>query len=493
MSNTSPHVVSMVYNRVAGDSRVIKTAQAALNAGYSATIVGVTSATSVERAEIEGVPVVLVPNPSGSLGKLGLWGHEQHDDLRLLMGFYVRRAIPEILDLNPDIIHSHDMIGLKIGAAAKHALLASGHDIPWVHDLHEFVAGLEGNARSVTYKPICLGWEREYLILPDKLTTVSDLLASKLVRRYCLKEAPQVTYNVPVAGAFSSTGRDVRSALDLPSGTPLAVFVGGATPLRGCDTIVDACAQVEGLHLVFVSQGKYVEEMKSRAQRMGMSGRFHTHPYVPSDQVSSFIRSADLGIHGLVHYGNAQVALPNKMFEYLHADLPMVLSDVESMKAFIDEYGVGATFEAGNVTSCADAIRTVLSKRESFRSRIDAGLKLRYCWERQEEKIQEIYDHLLKERRDEVAVERRKAAAQWEVNESASLDSAFSCRLAEVMRRAQIQQEKAAKIARPLQALNNAAPMSKTQTKSSVGTFMNIAKNEGLLHAFRRGITRVFG
>ncbi len=493
MSNTSPHVVSMVYNRVAGDSRVIKTAQAALNAGYRATVVGVTSATNIERAEVEGVRVVLVPNPSGDLGKLGLWGDEHHDDLRLLLGLYVRRAVPDILDLDPDIIHSHDMIGLKIGAAAKHALLASGRDIPWVHDLHEFVAGLEGNARSMTYKPICLGWEREYLGLPDKLTTVSDLLAEKLMRRYSLEEAPQVTYNAPLAGAFSSTRLDVRSALDLPSNKPLAVFVGGATPLRGCDTIVDACAQIEGLHLVFVSQGKYVEELKSRAIRMGMSDRFHTHPYVPSDQVSSFIRSADLGIHGLVHYGNAEVALPNKMFEYLHADLPMVLSDVESMKAFIDEHGIGATFEAGNAASCADAIRSVISESEKFRSRINAGLKLKYCWERQEEKIQAIYDALLKKRVDKVTVERRKAAAQWEVYEAASLDSAFSYRLAEATRADQIKQEKAAKIASPLRTLKAAAPNSKAEMKSNIQTFIGVAKRKGLLEALRRGAARVFG
>lgn len=217
----------MVYNRIAGDSRVIKTAQSALNAGYRATIVGVTSSPQVERVEVEGVPVVRIPNPSHYLNHMGVWGDERNDDLRLLLGLYNRGVLPHILELKPDLIHSHDMIGLKIGVATKMALLASGHDIPWVHDLHELVAGLEGFARSENYKPVCLGWEREYLDVPDRLTTVSDLLAEKLQCRYGLNDRPQIIYNVPVASAFSEDGPDVRTALGLPPDVPLAVFVGG--------------------------------------------------------------------------------------------------------------------------------------------------------------------------------------------------------------------------------------------------------------------------
>lgn len=483
----------MVYNRIAGDSRVIKTAQSALNAGYRATIVGVTSSRSVEKSEVEGVPVVFIPNPSGYLSKLGLWGDEHSDDLRLLLGLYNRRALPHILELEPDLIHSHDMIGLKIGVATKMALLASGHDIPWVHDLHELVAGLEGFARSENYKPVCLGWEREYLDAPDRLTTVSDLLAEKLERRYGLREQPQITYNVPVAGAFSEGGPDVRTALGLAPDVPLAVFVGGGTPLRGCDVIVDACARIEGLHLVFVSQGKYVDEMKQRAKNLGFADRFHTHPFVASDQVTSFIRTADFGIHGLVHYGNAEVALPNKMFEYLHANLPMVLSDVASMKSFMETHRVGATFEAGNVESCESAIRDVLANRVELRSRIAPELKSAFSWEQQEKKIQKIYAELLEGDRTSVKKERRAEAARWEAGESTAFESIFASRLAEVTRRSQIKQEAETRtILARLSALDS-LPAAKLKPKSKFGRFMEIAEQDGLLEAVKRGAARAFG
>ena len=341
MLRPKAHVVSIVFNRVRGDSRVIKTAQAALNAGYNATIVGVTGGREVERTEIEGVRAVLVPNFSGRLKFQGLW--DEKKDLRLLIGGYLQSALPEIVALQPDLLHSHDMIGLKIGAAAWKATAAGGRIIPWVHDLHEFVAGLKGELAEA-YMPVCLSWEREFLHQATHLFTVSDALAKEVQTRYRLQLAPEVTYNVPIASSFRDSGPDVRSAFNLGPEVPLVVFVGGATALRGCDTILEAVSSLPDVHLAFVSEGKFVEELRERATEIGMRNRFHVHPYVASDKVTTFIRTADIGIHGLTHYPNAEVALPNKMFEYLHAGLPVVVSDVASMKAFIGQHGVGVTF-----------------------------------------------------------------------------------------------------------------------------------------------------
>jgi glycosyltransferase involved in cell wall biosynthesis len=303
------HIVSIVFNSVEGDSRVIKTAQAALNAGYHSTIIGVTSSKELERKEIEGVQVVLLPNYASPLKKQGLW-EDSNKDLRLLIGGYLLYAIPEIISLKPDLLHSHDMIGLKIGGAVHKTLLAGGRSIPLVHDLHEFVAGLKGDLAE-RYMLICLGWEREFLHVADHLVTVSDALAAEIKERYSLPYLPTVIYNTPKADSASS-GADIRSKIGLAADVPLIVFVGGASRLRGCETILEAVVCLDGVHLVLISEGKYVSELTEKAIELGIGERFHVHPYVPSDQVTSFIRTADIGIHGLIHYPNAEVAMPNE-------------------------------------------------------------------------------------------------------------------------------------------------------------------------------------
>lgn len=425
------HIVSIVFNRVEGDSRVIKTGQAALNAGYDATIVGVTSMRDVERKEIDGVKVVLLPNYSSTLKKMGLW-QDGNKDLRLLIGGYLHYAIPEIIALKPDLLHSHDMIGLKIGGVVHKAMLAGGRIVPWIHDLHEFVAGLKGDLAE-SYMPVCLGWEREFLNVADHLVTVSDALAAEIQERYNVPYLPTVIYNTPKAGSFTNSGADIKSKIGLAKEVPLIVFVGGANRLRGCETILEAVARLDGVHLVFVSEGKYVSELTEKAPSFGIGERFHVHPYVPSDQVATFIRTADIGIHGLVHYPNAEVAMPNKMFEYLHAGLPIAVSDVHSMKVFVEMHGIGLPFVAEDAVSCSDTIRMLLDNQSSFRRRITVDLKRQYSWENQEEKIHLIYNRLIEAKHITLTDEKRERAAVWEKMEVVMFESIYARALTEAV------------------------------------------------------------
>lgn len=403
------HIVSIVANSVEGDSRVIKTARAALNAGHDATIIGIAADAAADELIVEGVRVVRIPAFAAYLKRYGLWTRGPHRrDIGLLVGGYARDILPRIISLMPDVIHSHDMNGLKLGALSRRVMQSSGHSVGWVHDLHELVHGLTGDLADA-YLNTLLDWERTYLHTADHLLAVSEPLAAQVADRYHLPTVPTVVHNTPYAGDFSDTGPDVRSAAGLAEGVPLVVFIGRATRLRGCETIVRAIARIPDVHLAFVSGGTHVESMAALANTLGMSDRFHVHPYVASDRVTSFIRTADLGIHGLVHYPNAEVALPNKLFEYLHAGLPVVVSDVASMGGFVEEHGVGEIFIAEDVDGCAAAIRRVLGDRRRYRDRIGADLLRLYSWERQEEKLQAIYRDLLAARKP-VTAEQRQAA-----------------------------------------------------------------------------------
>jgi glycosyltransferase involved in cell wall biosynthesis len=431
------HVVSIVTNRVEGDSRVIKTAKAALNAGYDATIIGVSKGIKIEELTIEQVRVIRIPNFAGYLKKYDLWtpGPERRD-IGLLVDGYAREVLPLIVALMPDLIHSHDMNGLKLGALSRRVLESTGHPVAWVHDLHELVYGLKGEIAE-SYLPMCLEWERAYLHTADHLVTVSDPLAAKVAERYHLPGRPTVVYNAPSVRDFTNTGPDVRTVTGLLQDIPLVVFVGGAHQLRGCETILRAVAQLAEVHLVFVSEGPYVQRLAALAAELGVAERFHAHPYVSSDRVTSFIRTADLGINGLVHYPNGEVAMPTKMFEYLNAGLPIVASDVEGMRGFVEEHGVGEIFIAEEVDSCAAAIRTVLQSKAKYRDRITPELLQQFCWERQEEKLQSIYQGLLDTRSivtdsqrqraiDEIAAER----LLFEVGLSRAMSAAALDRLA---------------------------------------------------------------
>ena len=56
-------------------------------------------------------------------------------------------------------------------------------------------------------------------------------------------------------------------------------------------------------------------------------------PYVPQEEVVSFIRGADVGVIPLHHDLNHEISLITKYFDYAHAGLPIVVSDVRTMAA----------------------------------------------------------------------------------------------------------------------------------------------------------------
>jgi glycosyltransferase involved in cell wall biosynthesis len=425
MPDAQPHIVSFVFNKVEGDSRVIRTAQAALKAGYRATIVGVTSAPEPEEKTIDDVPVLLAPNPSKRLQKNGVWGPKiEAREMGLLMGGLVQWTLPHVVRLNPDLLHSHDMFGLKLGAAVQRDIALRGVKIPWVHDLHEFVAGLKGHA-SEAYMPTFLQYEQEYLHKADHLITVSEGISAEVSSRYGLKKPLQLIYNTPRYAEFSDSGPDIRSTLKLSPAINLVVFIGRATELRGCHTIVDAVKHLPDVHLAFVSGGAYVEDLVEKAKKAGFGDRVHLHPYVASSEVTSFIRTANVGIHGMVHYPNGEVALPNKMFEYMHAGLPLAVSDVAGMKGFVERHEIGLSFEAENPQSCAATIRKLLEHEQELKGKITEELKQEYSWEKQEEKLRQAYSELLALTLDVTDAERRQGFLDQRLDQI-SFDAAYA-------------------------------------------------------------------
>jgi hypothetical protein len=114
------------------------------------------------------------------------------------------------------------------------------------------------------------------------------------------------------------------------------------------------------------------------------------------------------------------------MFEYLHAGLPMAVSDVHSMKAFVETHGIGLPFVAEDAGSCSETISRLLGNLSSFKYRISEELKRKYSWEEQEQKIHSIYSRLIKATRPVVTDDKRERAVAWEKMEVVIFEAIYA-------------------------------------------------------------------
>jgi glycogen synthase len=120
-------------------------------------------------------------------------------------------------------------------------------------------------------------------------------------------------------------------------------------------------------------------------------------PYVPHNQVTSFLSVADVGVIPIQHWPNHEIALVTKFFEYSHARLPIIVSDVKTMAETTRSTGQGEVFEADDVTAYVRATRTVLGDPKRYRAAYDTPDLLRHwTWEAQADLLDHVYTRLLR-------------------------------------------------------------------------------------------------
>jgi hypothetical protein len=122
----------------------------------------------------------------------------------------------------------------------------------------------------------------------------------------------------------------------------------------------------------------------------------HILPYVKHWQVVPFLSTADAAVSPLLHLPNHEIALSNKFFEYSHARLPLIVSDVRTMAAMVRKTGQGEVFQAGDRADYVRAVRAVLADPQRYRAAYNApGLLERWTWSGQAAVLDQVYRGLM--------------------------------------------------------------------------------------------------
>ena len=324
----------------------------------------------------------------------GNWRRDlpEFDDYEAVVGPFLDR-------LNADVFHAHDVHLLGVAARATARARYRGRDTKLVYDAHEYVAGLARyNQRLID---AFLSVEREYIHRADRVITVSEPLADLLQADFKLAERPSVVMNIPIVERTDTPVPSLYGAAAVPVDAQIMVYSGGMDEARNVHTVVAALPLLpESIHLVLVAKARtgYVLSLFDLARELGVEHRLHVAPFVVPNDVVAYLSEATIGVHPMISSKlNHQIALPNKLFEYLHAGLPICVSDNRAMVEFVVDTGIGEWFEAEDPQSLADSVKKVLRNREKYvRARYDdPELLQRYSWDRQEEILVDLYRGLL--------------------------------------------------------------------------------------------------
>ncbi|MBI3885671.1 MAG: hypothetical protein HY302_08095 [Opitutae bacterium] len=224
----------------------------------------------------------------------------------------------------------------------------------------------------------------------EHLTAASPLIAREFEKSYGVKmtsvlnvfprsEAPAA----PVDPGPISAERPAR----------LYWFSQTIGPGRGLDAVVAAMARMRTpveLHLRGMARPSYLTQLNDHAAKVGLARPIRYLPAGPAAEMARFAASADLGLSAEEREPqNRDLCLTNKIFTYLLAGIPQLLSATSAQTALAPELGAAALLD--DLTDpartaqlldgfFADPARIATARRTAWEL-----ARTRFCWDVEQE------------------------------------------------------------------------------------------------------------
>ena len=260
-----------------------------------------------------------------------------------------------------------------------------------VYDTHEYfteVPELQGRAFVKHF------WERiEKWIFP-KLKTVYTVNHS-IAKLYSDKYQKEVIVVRNVSPKWIPETRKTRKELGLPTDKFIVILQGaGINVDRGAEEAVEAVRELPGVLLLIVGDGDAVPQLKDYVTSHSLSESVLFLPKKPYTEMMQYTACADVGLTlDKPSNLNYHFSLPNKLFDYLHAGIPVICTDLPEVGRIVRKYNVGIVLSELTVSELRTQISLLQNNRDktSYLKANCAKAAEQECWEKETETLQLIY------------------------------------------------------------------------------------------------------
>jgi glycosyltransferase involved in cell wall biosynthesis len=274
-------------------------------------------------------------------------------------------------------------------------LVSKIRNLPLVYDSHEYFTGVPELQNRKFVKWIWKSIEKFIFPYLKHVITVSDSIATQYEKEYrlrpltvrnCARKSDQI---VP----FS------RGELELNAEHLLLIFQGsGINADRGGEELIDAIAITEDVSLLIIGSGDKFEILIEKTKNQGLSERIKFIPILPWETLMRYTRSVDAGLSLDKNSNlNYSFSLPNKLFDYISAGIPVIASDLPEISKVINEYNCGILVSEVTSGEISKAIKVLRDNRgllsELKRNSVIASESI--IWDTESLKVADLYRSIL--------------------------------------------------------------------------------------------------
>ena len=260
-----------------------------------------------------------------------------------------------------------------------------------VYDSHEYFCG----ELSVVSNPAAFKvWSAiEHFCFPKLKTviTVSQSIVDQYEKEYGIR--PYLVRNIPPAQKFEVT--ETRASLGIPEDKCILIMQGnGINEGRGGEELIQAMQFVQNAHLLIVGHGTMIPKLKQMVTELHLDSAITFVSRQTQEKLFNYTSLSDIGLAlDRDISANLRFSLPNKIFEYIKANTPLVVSPLVERANIVKNFGVGVIAEDFTPQAIAKAITTLQNDTGLYhqcKENCQAAAK-ELVWENEEKVLEEIY------------------------------------------------------------------------------------------------------
>lgn len=287
--------------------------------------------------------------------------------------------------LKPTIIHCHDTLVLPLGILLKIFTTSK-----LIYDAHELES--DRNGLTLILSKMTLLVEKILWQYIDRLIVVSPSILNWYQKNIGSK-ASEIILNSPVLSddLIEYDKRYLRKKFLIPDNSKIFLYIGILGEGRGIDLLLETFKTNNlSAHIVFLGYGAKKQQIVDLSKQFS---NIHLHNAVPHSEVVAIAKSADIGVCLIENVSLSDYyCLPNKLFEYAFAELPVLASNFPDISTTVKKYKLGKCSNL-DTESIYQAIKEFELMAENLV--VNSLDLIDLSWSAQEKKLIRLYEDLI--------------------------------------------------------------------------------------------------
>ena len=363
-------IIVAVTNDLSTDQRVAKTCNTILEAGFNVDLIG--------RKLNNSLPI----SRPYSVKRMSLWFNKG----ALFYANYNLMLFFRLLFNKCQAIWANDLdtlLACYLAAKIKR--------IPVIFDSHEYFTEVPEIQHKPLVKKVWLFIEEAIVPRLQHCITVSESIAYLFYQKYQVKF--NVVRNIPMQQQLIEPNFDLQSLGLNSNNTTLILQGSGINVDRGAEELLKALEVVEEVNLIIVGGGDVLTQLIDFVNSKQLQHRVKFYPRMPYLEMMCYTQLADIGVTLDKNTNiNYQYSLPNKLFDYIHAEIPVLASPLVEVGKIISENNIGWVLKEHSVETIVKTLNEIVKDNNQIRIKKQycIQVKKQYTWQMEADNIKQI-------------------------------------------------------------------------------------------------------